>query len=98
MSLQLYHVFGISNPGEEHNVIKNGIISFNGSKPINPSGGLIGCGHPVGATGVRMMLDLFKQVNNTAGKYQIKNARNGMMLNLGGSATTNFSFIIGKDT
>ena len=89
--------FGISKPGKEHETIKNGIISFNGNKPINPSGGLIGCGHPVGATGVRMMLDLYKQINNEAGSYQINGAKNAMMLNLGGSATTNFSFIIGKE-
>jgi len=88
--------FGITAPGKEYEAIEDGTISFNGSKPINPSGGLIGCGHPVGASGVRMFLDLFKQVTNKAGKYQIKNAKNGMMLNLGGSATTNYCFIIGK--
>ncbi len=89
--------FGLCEPGGEHNVINSGIIDFNGKKPINPSGGLIGCGHPVGATGVRMMLDLYKQVSNKAGKYQIKNAKNAMMLNLGGSATTNYAYIVGKD-
>lgn len=88
--------FGITEPGKEYEAIENGIIDFDGSKPINPSGGLIGCGHPVGATGVRMMLDLFKQVTNQAGKYQIKNAKNGMMLNLGGTASTNYCFIVGK--
>ena len=70
---------------------------MDGDKPINPSGGLIGCGHPVGATGVRMMLDLYKQIENKAGDYQIKNAKNAMMLNIGGSATTNYAFIIGKE-
>lgn len=89
--------FGITEPGKEYEAIESGIISFNGKKPINPSGGLIGCGHPVGATGVRMCLDLYKQVTNQAGKYQINNAQNGMMLNLGGSATTNYCFIIGKE-
>lgn len=88
--------FGITEPGKEYEAIENGTISFNGSKPINPSGGLIGCGHPVGATGARMLLDLYKQVTNTAGIYQVKNAKNGMMLNLGGSATTNYVFIVGK--
>ena len=88
--------FGITEPGKEYEAIENGTIDFDGTKPINPSGGLIGCGHPVGASGVRMMLDLYKQVTGTAGNYQIKNARNGMMLNLGGSASTNYSFIVGK--
>ncbi len=88
--------FGISEPGKEHEVIKDGVIDFNGSKPINPSGGLIGVGHPVGASGVRMMLDLYKQVTNQAGGYQVKNAKNGLMLNIGGSATTNMVFILGR--
>ena len=89
--------FGITSPGKEHTAIAEGTIAFNGSKPINPSGGLIGCGHPVGASGVRMFLDLFKQVYRCAGMYQLKKAENGMMLNIGGSATTNFVFIVGKD-
>ncbi len=39
--------FGITKPGEEYEAIENGVISFDGAKPINPSGGLIGVGHPV---------------------------------------------------
>ena len=73
------------------------MIAFNESKPINPSGGLIGCGHPVGASGARMFLDLYKQVSGTAGRYQIKGAKNGMMLNIGGSATTNYVFVVGRE-
>ena len=41
--------FGITEPGKEYEAIENGMIAFDGDKPINPSGGLIGCGHPVGA-------------------------------------------------
>ncbi len=88
--------FGLTEPGKEYEAIDSGLISFNGNKPINPSGGLIGCGHPVGATGTRMFLDLYKQVKGIAGKYQINNAKNAMMLNLGGSATTNYVFIVGE--
>ncbi len=88
--------FGITEPGREYEAIESGATSMSGSSPINPSGGLIGCGHPVGATGVRMMLDLYKQVANKAGGYQVKDARNGLMLNFGGSATTNFAFLIGR--
>jgi acetyl-CoA C-acetyltransferase len=88
--------FGITNPGEEYQAIEDGIINFEGKYPINPSGGLIGCGHPVGASGVRMMLDLYKQVTNNAGTYQLSKANTGMMLNIGGSATTNYVFIIGR--
>ena len=87
--------FGLTEPGKEYEAIESGLIRFDGKKPINPSGGLIGCGHPVGASGVRMFLDLYKQVTNNAGKYQVKNAKNGMMLNLGGSASTNYVYIVG---
>lgn len=87
--------FGLTEPGKEYEAVENGMIVFNGSKPINPSGGLIGCGHPVGASGARMFLDLYKQVTGTAGGYQVEAVRNGMMLNIGGSATTNYVFVVG---
>ena len=89
--------FGITEPGYEYEAIENGRIAFDGDKPINPSGGLIGCGHPVGASGARMLLDLYKQVVGVAGGYQVEGAKNGMMLNIGGSATTNYVFIVGKE-
>ncbi len=88
--------FGITEPGDEYRAIQDGTIAFDGKKPVNPSGGLIGCGHPVGASGARMFLDLYKQISGKANKYQILDAQNGMMLNIGGSATTNYVFIIGQ--
>ena len=89
--------FGICKPGMECEAVEDGVIDFDGTKPINPSGGLIGCGHPVGGSGARMFLDLYKQVMSQAGGYQIEGAKNGMMLNIGGSATTNYVFIVGKE-
>ncbi len=89
--------FGLAAPGREYEAVESGLIAFDGKRPINPSGGLIGCGHPVGATGARMLLDLYKQVSGTAGGYQVEGAKNGMMLNIGGSATTNYVFVIGQD-
>ena len=91
--------FGITEPGLEWTAVENGTIGMQGVKPINPSGGLIGCGHPVGASGVRMFLDSYKQVKGIAGGYQVKegNVRNAMMLNIGGSATTNYVFIVGSE-
>lgn len=44
-----------------------------------------------------MMLDLYKQITNKAEGYQLKKANNAMMLNIGGSATTNYAFIVGKN-
>ena len=88
--------FGLTDPGREYEAVESGRIAFDGQKPINPSGGLIGCGHPVGASGVRMFLDLYKQVTGTAGRYQVENVKNALMLNIGGSATTNYVYVMGK--
>ena len=52
--LAIDHI-GLTGPGETWKAIENGEIEIGGRLPINPSGGLIGGGHPVGATGVRML-------------------------------------------
>ncbi len=88
--------FGIAPPGESWRVIEDDTIAFGGRLPVNPSGGLIGLGHPVGATGVRMMLDSWKQVTGAAGDYQVEGARNFATFNVGGSATTSVSFVVGR--
>ncbi len=85
--------FGLTAPGKEYEAVEDGTVA----RKINPSGGLIGCGHPVGASGARMFLDLYKQVTGTAGGYQIEGVKNGMMLNIGGSATTNYVFVVGME-
>ena len=85
---------GLTAPGESWKAIEDGSIEFGGRLPINPSGGLIGCGHPVGATGVRMLLDAAKQVSDTAGDTQVEGARRVQTLNIGGSTTTTVSFIV----
>jgi len=87
--------FGITAPGQAWKVIEEGHIDFKGSIPINASGGLIGMGHPVGATGVRMMLDAAKQVTGGAGDYQVEGAKTVGTFNVGGSGTTNCSFVVG---
>jgi acetyl-CoA C-acetyltransferase len=87
--------FGITKPGESWKAIESGEIEIGGRIPINASGGLIGLGHPVGATGVRMLLDCYKQCTDHAGEYQIENAKNISTLNIGGSATTVVSFVVG---
>lgn len=87
--------FGLTAPGEGWKAIEEERIHFGGELPINPSGGLIGLGHPVGATGVRMMLDAAKQSSGQAGEYQVENARTIGTFNVGGSGTTNCSFVVG---
>ena len=86
---------GLTAPGESWKAIEDGSIAMGGRLPINPSGGLIGAGHPVGATGVRMTLDAFKQVTGTAGDYQVEGAKTVQTLNIGGSTTTTVSFVVG---
>lgn len=86
---------GLTAPGQAWKAIEDGSIAMGGRLPINPSGGLIGLGHPVGATGVRMALDAYKQVTERAGDCQVEGARNVQTLNIGGSTTTTVSFLIG---
>lgn len=86
---------GLYPPGEAWRAIEAGTTKLDGELPVNASGGLIGLGHPVGATGVRMLLDAYKQCSGKAGDYQIANARNVMTFNLGGSTTSCASFLLG---
>jgi acetyl-CoA C-acetyltransferase len=86
--------FGLTPPGESWRAIESSDIEIGGRIPVNPSGGLIGLGHPVGATGVRMALDAYKQVTGRAGDYQVEDARRFATLNVGGSATTTVSLVI----
>jgi acetyl-CoA C-acetyltransferase len=88
--------FGLTKPGESWKAIEEGVIELGGKLPINPSGGLIGAGHPVGATGVRQMLDCYRQVTATAGDYQVEGAQRFAMLNIGGSGTTSCAFVVGR--
>jgi acetyl-CoA C-acetyltransferase len=89
--------FGLTPPGQNGMAIDEGWLFREGRLPMNPSGGLIGGGHPVGATGVRMVLDAFKQVTGTADGYQVEGCGRVGTLNIGGSATTCVSFMIGSE-
>ena len=88
--------FGLTAPGESWKAIEEGVIEMGGKLPINPSGGLIGCGHPVGATGTRQVLDAHAQVLGQCGEYQVEGAKKVATLNIGGSGTTSCVFIVGK--
>lgn len=87
--------FGLTEPGESWKAIEEGVIDPGGKLPINPSGGLIGAGHPVGATGVRQLLDAALQVSGRAGDTQVAGARHFATLNIGGSGTTSCVIIVG---
>jgi acetyl-CoA C-acetyltransferase len=86
--------FGITPPGASGQAIDDGVCDFDGALPLNPSGGLMGGGHPVGATGVRMLADQVRQVTGTAGDYQVPGARQAATLNIGGSATTAVALVV----
>jgi acetyl-CoA C-acetyltransferase len=88
--------FGLTLPGQSWRAVEEGAIRLGGRTPINPSGGLIGGGHPVGASGVRMLFDAARQVTGSAGDYQVPNARTAATLNIGGSATTVACFVVGR--
>ena len=55
---------------------------------VNPSGGLKGCGHPVGATGIKQVVEIVEQLRGCAGDRQVKKANIGLTHNVGGSGAT----------
>ncbi|MEX2279518.1 MAG: acetyl-CoA acetyltransferase [Acidimicrobiia bacterium] len=89
-----YDHLGMSAPGKAWQVVETGAARMDGHLPVNPSGGLIGGGHPVGATGVRMLVDAASQLRGTAGDTQVEGARTAQTLNIGGSMTTVASFVV----
>jgi len=88
--------FGLTPPGQSWQAIDSGLVEIDGRCPVNASGGLIGVGHPVGATGARLLLDAGRQVTGTAGDYQVAGARTYGTLNIGGSLGTVVSFVVGR--
>ena len=86
--------FGLTAPGKSWRAIEDGTVELDGSTPVNPGGGLTGGGHPVGATGVRMLWDAARQVSGRAGECQVEGARTVATLNIGGNTTTVASFVV----
>ena len=88
---------GLAPPGQSWQAVESGLIEAGGACPVNMSGGLIGCGHPVGATGARMLFDAARQVTGAAGECQVEGARRFQTLNIGGSCATVVSFVVASD-
>lgn len=82
--LVTYEDLGFCQKGEGRTFIEDGISSLEGALPINTSGGLKSCGHPIGASGLRMIGEITNQLRGRAGKRQVKDARRGLVHNLGG--------------
>ncbi len=78
---------GFADEGRAIELFRRNDTDANGSLPVNPSGGLKACGHPIGATGVKQVLDCFKQLTAQA-PNQVQNATRVMAHNLGGVGAT----------
>jgi acetyl-CoA C-acetyltransferase len=79
---------GFFPKGKGGEAVEAGLTEIGGKIPINPSGGLKGKGHPVGATGVVQIANIVEQLRGEAGENQVKNAKVGLAQNLGGSGAT----------
>ena len=65
--------------------------------PVNPGGGLMGEGHPVGATGVRQVVEAYVQLTGSAGERQVEGLKRYLTFNVGGSVTTSVVMIWGAE-
>ncbi|MBQ1041013.1 thiolase family protein [Micromonospora sp. C72] len=79
-----YEDLGLCGKGEGRDLVLSGATGPGGALPVNTSGGLKACGHPIGATGVRMVVDVCDQVWGRAGVRQVPGARTGLAHALGG--------------
>lgn len=75
----------IAAPGHAAKLVREGNTALGGRIPVNPSGGLIARGHPVGATGAAQLVELADQLRGRAGNRQIAGVRLGLAENAGGS-------------
>lgn len=82
--LIIYEELGLCGPGEGGKMISDGVTQIGGRVPVNPSGGLLAKGHPVGATGVAQISEIFWQLRGEAGKRQVAGAKVGLTENGGG--------------
>jgi acetyl-CoA C-acetyltransferase len=86
--LMAYEDLGFCKIGESGKLIESGQTRLGGKIPVNTSGGLKAKGHPVGATGTAQAYEIYLQLTGQAGKRQVKDAKVGLTLNIGGSGAT----------
>ena len=82
--LVTYEDLGISPRGKAKEDIDSGFFELDGQIPCQPDGGLKCFGHPIGASGLRMMYEMYRQLQGKAGPRQVKNPKFGLTHNLGG--------------
>lgn len=79
-----YEDLGLCGRGEGWRLLREGATTIGGDIPVNLSGGLQSCGHPIGATGVRVVKEIADQVTGRAGERQVQGAKRGVAHTLGG--------------
>lgn len=86
---QHYAALGFCAPQDAPAFIRDGAAELDGALPVNPGGGLIGMGHPIGATGVKQVVEVWRQMKGRCGDYQMTRVpRVGVTSNLGGDDRT----------
>lgn len=88
---------GICKKGDAGEFIARGNTKLGGKIPVNTSGGLKACGHPVGATGVKQIIEVSQQLKGNLGNRQVEKARVGLTQNVGGTGATVVIHIIKKE-
>ncbi len=89
-----YEDLGLAEEGHGWKLIEEGETYIDGKIPVNPSGGLKSCGHPVGASGVRMINDVCDQLRGRGGKRQVKDPGIGVAHTLGGPGALACVFVL----
>lgn len=79
-----YEELGFCEKGEGGKFVESGLSDHDGKVVVNPRGGLIGCGHPLGATGTAQAVEIFHQLRGEAGPRQVPGARIGLTHNNSG--------------
>ncbi len=80
-----YEELGFCRFGESGRLIEEGTTCLDGKIPINPSGGLLAKGHPMGATGIAQIVEIVWQMRGQAGKRQVNNPKSGLTHCVGGA-------------
>lgn len=97
VELLTYEDLGLCKQGEAKDLIRGKATQLGGEMPVNVSGGLLSCGHPVGATGVRMVVEVAQHLRGTAGERQVKNAKTGITHNIGGPGAIASVIVLSND-
>lgn len=88
---------GFVKKGQGGRFVEEGNTAIGGKIPVNTSGGLKACGHPVGATGIKQAAEIVNQLRGEAGKRQVEGAKIGLAHNVGGSGATALVHILGRE-